>query len=722
MFYFVFIIMEFKKKDLILKEDKSEEGVIQKVLTKIKGIRDRAKSEVEETRALVRILTHAVRSYTKTREFDLDEKDKEFIKGQSGDVVKNIILMVISIIPIPIPVTPFLVIFGKKIGIDFIPKQQDIPEKGKKKEKIDEVRVKNKKHIQQTSDEVKRAVKVCVDLSMDEVKKFLKREDLQISIVSIKTITYGKSKLLNQEITLDLTDNDGKDIKLSRSKFMDLSEIFHETLNDMGFNYMDGEYFHFFFEEQEDELYESNHKILFKTLNEQDEPEETNEPEKIDELSESSQEKFKKLLKEQEESENFIYGLCAQAIKRKLKASPFCDLKRYYEETPAKEKVINATKSIHDFLVEGTQGLNRGVFPKLVRIALNTEDPAQTLYIISEFIIDDTYDKDETKIKLKKYKGKDFSPLNLDDFLSVIRSKTYSEYEDSLTKNELKLTRTILQLEYNCNDDIDTTLIKLLEIIKKAEPEKKFDKFNEIFKKVTDCLYSFMNSDDEVIKADAIYDLSEPMSYDGKPVIKPGDYIEIKKMDPEVDSYLSEFFSIFKQTKLIKSKKKDYIILYNYFVDMLFEWILKNGNVYKQKVLDGMAGIIYDNNIFVPKDQIDVYWSNKGQRGCDERRLSLRFRLKPELKQMVGYKYEPGKGVDSLTKTEIRDLPTEFKERNVCRGVHFNLLDYDKGYASKEEKSDVSEDRKPMKLIVTDMQFKDLMKYINENVKFKKTR
>lgn len=127
--------MEFKKKDLILNEDKSEEGVIQKVLSKLKGIRDRAKSEVEETRALVRVLTHAVRSYAKTREFDLDEKDKEFIKGQSGDVVKNIILMIVSIIPIPIPITPFLVIFGKKIGVDFIPKQQDIPEKGKKSKK-----------------------------------------------------------------------------------------------------------------------------------------------------------------------------------------------------------------------------------------------------------------------------------------------------------------------------------------------------------------------------------------------------------------------------------------------------------------------------------------------------------------------------------------------------------------------------------------------------------
>jgi hypothetical protein len=563
--------MEFKKKDLILKEDKSEEGVIQKVLSKLKGIRDRAKSEVEETRALVRILTHAVRSYSKTREFDLDEKDREFIKGQSGDVVKNIILMVISIIPIPIPITPFLVLFGKKVGIDFIPKQQDIPEKGKKKEKLDE-----NKH----------------------------------------------------------------------------------------FNY------------------------IMEQINDGD------------------------------KKEDFIYYLCNQATKRKLKSSPFCDLKTYYDQTPAKEKVLSAILTIHKFLVEGTHGLNRGAFPRLVRIALNTEDPAQTLYIIAEFINDKTYDKDETKIKLKKYKGKDYAPLNLDDFLTVIRSKEYSQYEDSLTKNELKLTRTVLQLEYNCTDDIDMTLIKLLEVIKKSDDDKKYEKFNEIFTKVTDCLYSFMNSDDKVIKADALYDLESPMMYDGKPVIVPGDYIEIKKMDPEVDSYLSEFFSIFKQSKLAKTKKKDYIILYNYFVDMLFEWILTNGEVYRQKVLDGMSGIIYDKNVFVPRDQIDVYWSNKGQRGCDERRLSLRFRLKPGLKNMVGYVYEPGKGVDSLTKTEVRDLPQEFKERNVCRNVHFNLLDYDKEYKSK----DVTEGKKPIKFIVTDGQFKDLMKYINENVKFRKIR
>lgn len=685
--------MEFKKKDLILNEDKSEDGVIQKVLSKIRFIKDRAKSEIEETRALVRILTHAVRSYAKTREFDLDQKDREFIKGQSGDVVKNIILMIISIIPIPIPITPFLVLFGKKVGIDFIPKKQDIPEKGKKKENIDEAK-RRKKTIIDPTDEVKRAVKVSIDLSMDDVKKFLKRDDVDIKITNVETIKYGASKLLNHEVVLDLVDSEGSDIKLSRSKFIDLSDIFHETLQSMGMNDLKNEYYHFFFEEQDDDTIEESHQTHFKRF----------------------------LSEQKEEKNNFIYHLCAQAIKRKLKTSTFCDLKRYYEETPAKEKVLDAVRIIHNFFVEGTNGLNRGVFPRLVKNALQTEDAAQTLYIIAEYILDPNYTKDETKIQLSKYKGKDYVPLNLDEFLVTIRSKEYSQYEDSLTKNELKQTRTYLELDYGCSDDIDTTLIKLLEVIKNSEDDKKYDKFNEIFTKVTDCLHTFMNNDNKVIKADALYDLDEPMTYDGKPVIKKGDYIEIKKMDPEVDSYLSEFFSIFKQTKMIKTKKKEYIILYNFFVDMLFEWILKHGEVYRQKVIDGMSGIIYDNNVFVPKDQIDVYWSNKGQRGCDERRLSLRFRLRPGLDKMTGYVYEPGKGTESLVRTEIRNLPAEFKERNVCREVHFDLIGFDKEYSSKNdyEKQKLPEGIKPLKFIITDNQYKGLLKYISENVKFKK--
>jgi hypothetical protein len=580
--------MEFKKRDLLV-EDKSEEGIVKKVLSKLKNVRDRAQSEIKETRALVRVLTHAVKSYAKNREFDLNDEDRRFIKGQSVDVVRGLILTIITLIPIPIPITPFLIIFGKKIGIDIVPKEQVIPEKGKsKKDKIDE-------------------------------NKF------------IKFVT-----ILNEQI-------------------------------------------------------------------------------------------------EYEEKNNLIYTLCDQAIKRKLKASPFCQLKDYYVSKPEiQEKLLNAIETIYDFLIIEKGTVNQGIFPKIVKSALLSNDPTQTLYIISFFIETEKQKIEDDKVvpttkkeivtkqlydKLKRYKGKKFAPQHIDEFLRQITTIGFSEYEESLTKHELKQYKTSLFLDFKCADDINQTLLKLLSVIKKEKPENKYDKFNEIFFKVTACLESFMNSSESAIKADAVYELDNPLMYEDTPVIKKGDYIEIKKMDPEVDSYLSEFFSVFKQSKN-KPKKKGFLILYNFFIDMLFEWILKNGEVYRQKVIDGMSGIIYDNNMFVPKDQIEVYWSNMGQRGCDERRLSLRFRLKPGLKTMVGYIYEPGKGENSITRTEVRDLPTQFKERFVCRGVHFDLLSIDKDYGSQEdyEKQNMSENKK-INIVVTESQYKTLKEMTEESLR-----
>ena len=125
----VFINMEFKKGDLRLFEEKTESGVFKKVLSKFMEIKNKAKLEIEETKALVRIIVYAVKSY---------KKDIKFIHGQSADVVKNLLMVTISLIPIPIPVVPFLIIFGKKIGIDILPKEHEIPEKGKKKDKPNE--------------------------------------------------------------------------------------------------------------------------------------------------------------------------------------------------------------------------------------------------------------------------------------------------------------------------------------------------------------------------------------------------------------------------------------------------------------------------------------------------------------------------------------------------------------------------------------------------------
>ncbi len=53
------------------------------------------------------------------------------------------------------------------------------------------------------------------------------------------------------------------------------------------------------------------------------------------------------------------------------------------------------------------------------------------------------------------------------------------------------------------------------------------------------------------------------------------------------------------------------------------------------------AGIMYAENIFVKREDIELYWSNKGQRGCDEHRLTVRYR--PNKAVFTGYKYDTTK-------------------------------------------------------------------------------
>jgi hypothetical protein len=222
--------MEFKKGDLILSENKSDEGIVKKILSKFKDIKNKAKSEIEETKALIRILTHAVKSYSKNREFDLDKKDIEFIKGQSADVIKNLLMVVISIIPIPIPVTPFLIIFGKKIGIDIVPKEHEIPEKGKKKDNIDEAVRKKRSKTHKTPEDAIKIIELVNKFTTPDIKKFLKNENINVELKDVKTKTYKSKDVFNHEAVIDITDEKGNSLNLSRNKKLDILELFHEYL------------------------------------------------------------------------------------------------------------------------------------------------------------------------------------------------------------------------------------------------------------------------------------------------------------------------------------------------------------------------------------------------------------------------------------------------------------------------------------------------------------
>jgi hypothetical protein len=88
------------------------------------------KRESQETKIAVEILGRMLKGEK------VSDKEKYFVKKQSGDLARILPLVAISGLPIPIPITPLLVVLGKKYGFDFLPKdhrailenQIDLPE------------------------------------------------------------------------------------------------------------------------------------------------------------------------------------------------------------------------------------------------------------------------------------------------------------------------------------------------------------------------------------------------------------------------------------------------------------------------------------------------------------------------------------------------------------------------------------------------------------------
>jgi hypothetical protein len=150
----------------------------------------------------------------------------------------------------------------------------------------------------------------------------------------------------------------------------------------------------------------------------------------------------------------------------------------------------------------------------------------------------------------------------------------------------------------------------------------------------------------------------------GETIFNAGSNFEVKKMDPFVDSYLSEFLSIFKETEKIQFKG-EYIGIYNELIQRLYEWLISSeeANAYIDKVKSQITGIIYENDIIVPIKYIDLYWSNKGQRGCDEKRLSIRFKIKND----VGSEIQTYRFINSTELSPvIKKIPINQTEKIVC--------------------------------------------------------
>ena len=80
-----------------------------------KSVIQGAKREGKETKEVIKILGRMMKGEK------VSDNEKKFLKAQSADLAKILPLVAIQGIPAPVPITPFLIMLGKKYGFSVLP-------------------------------------------------------------------------------------------------------------------------------------------------------------------------------------------------------------------------------------------------------------------------------------------------------------------------------------------------------------------------------------------------------------------------------------------------------------------------------------------------------------------------------------------------------------------------------------------------------------------------
>jgi len=252
--------------------------------------------------------------------------------------------------------------------------------------------------------------------------------------------------------------------------------------------------------------------------------------------------------------------------------------------------------------------------------------------------------------------------VNLDKFYSET-SLAYQEYEDSLAEGELSpflLYRTSPRMRvdllenYEYNDLIiyankfnsqDSNLNKILYILDEISKSKFYSDGDDVISKVISSLKFefYFNFSNDNVKADL--KLKETLIYEDRAnkkvyvVAKKGSDIEVKSNLYNKPYYLSEFFKIDHSDKnnniiieslskipRIKDTNSSFKILMSSLATNLSNTIkATNGNQIMEHLIKNMGGMIFNNDIFIKKEDINFYWNNVGYAG--KSRLSLYYEV-----------------------------------------------------------------------------------------------
>jgi Fe-Mn family superoxide dismutase len=368
----------------------------------------------------------------------------------------------------------------------------------------------------------------------------------------------------------------------------------------------------------------------------------------------------------EDEQSDYLRMFCLNPSTKGENKVPFCKMRELRDNLTDEELIENLNFSI-EAISKFFNNRNSAPFRKILNVSMSEENMGRTvqfLKIIADFILDPDFSDSDTKKRLNNIKDEDIVSNDFNEVLRKVRELEYSKYEKSFEGDEFDIYQTKLSLEYGCDSEDVFTLFSLLEDIRYNRKE-----FSIYLDKIKGCIENSLITDTPPIKADIIS--KKPLYYidengEKVEVFESGSKFEVKKMDVEIDSYLSEFFSIFKQSSL-KTQKTKYKDDYNKLIQSIFEYVKSIGDDYLDKIKSQIKAIVFDNNILVPIEYVYFYWSNKGQRGCDEKRLSIRFKILPVDGKIETYKYTKNSDIlEKNTRTVSETFYNKYSSENIC--------------------------------------------------------
>lgn len=348
--------------------------------------------------------------------------------------------------------------------------------------------------------------------------------------------------------------------------------------------------------------------------------------------------------------------LCKIESEKNLK-SVYCKLSELLNTLPISiaQETYDAILTLYYFFKPKSLTDSRVAFNRTIKSILNNENPSNQIILIAKFLNDPDFSDDDVKKALIKYRNGEnpnITEKDLESILKNARFKEYSKYEESFKGGNFELLRGSSKLSHGYKNAVT------------GKPETFFNLILDVFNGNIDINTLITNISDSILKTD-ISDLlyksdlitTKNLTVNGEVLLPSGSKIEVKKFNPQVmDSYFSEYFSIYKNSDIPEiAHTPQFKNIYNKIINSIFNNIKDKGQKMLDDIHSDIDGIMFDKNILILKDDFEFYWSNKGQRGCGELRLSVRFRIKNS--KITAYQYDFNNSNTELTPIEFNLTP-----------------------------------------------------------------